>query len=106
MSRRRGKCTHHALPPEFRTTTIPSLQDSFADVGLTFTSEKLREAHNFLSAENIRKWVVDEGYDVNVAEKLPEYISVVCDVYLMENWPKLMACLMTGLKIEVKIVDW
>lgn len=62
VSRRRGKRPNNAFGPEFRKTVISLLRERYADFGPTLASEKLREIHGLrLSAETLRKWMVEEG---------------------------------------------
>ena len=62
ISRRRGKRPNNAFTPEFKTTVISILKNSYADFGPTLASEKLREVHGLsLSTETLRKWMLEAG---------------------------------------------
>ncbi|WP_336996817.1 ISNCY family transposase [Leclercia sp. UBA7405] len=62
ISRRRGQRPNNAFTSEFRTLVISLVRDKYPDFGPTFACEKLREAHGLaLSAETLRKWMVEEG---------------------------------------------
>ena len=86
VSRRRGKRPNNAFGPEFRKTVISFLRERYADFGPTLASETLREIHGLcLSAETLRKWMVEEGIWRDAVVNLPEYISVACDVHPTVN---------------------
>ena len=52
----------NAFTSEFRTLVISLVRDKYPDFGPTFACEKLRELHELaLSAETLRKWMVEEG---------------------------------------------
>lgn len=62
ISRRRGQRPNNAFTSEFRTLVISLVRDKYPDFGPTFACEKLREIHGLaLSAETLRKWMVEEG---------------------------------------------
>ncbi len=62
VSRRRGQRPNNAFTSEFRTLVISLVRDKYPDFGPTFACEKLREIHGLaLSAETLRKWMVEEG---------------------------------------------
>ncbi len=62
ISRRRGQRPNNAFTSEFRTLVISLVRDKYPDFGPTFACEKLREVHGLaLSAETLRKWMVEEG---------------------------------------------
>lgn len=62
VSRRRGQRPNNAFTSEFRTLVISLVRDKYPDFGPTFACEKLRELHELaLSAETLRKWMVEEG---------------------------------------------
>lgn len=62
ISRRRGQRPNNAFTSEFRTFVISLVRDKYPDFGPTFACEKLREIHGLaLSAETLRKWMVEEG---------------------------------------------
>lgn len=62
VSRRRGQRPNNAFTPDFRNLVISLVRDKYPDFGPTFACEKLREFHGLaLSAETLRKWMVQEG---------------------------------------------
>ena len=62
VSRRRGQRPNNAFTSEFRTLVISLVRDKYPDFGPTFACEKLRKLHELaLSAETLRKWMVEEG---------------------------------------------
>lgn len=62
ISRRRGQRPNNPFTSEFRTLVISLVRDKYPDFGPTFACEKLREIHGLaLSAETLRKWMVEEG---------------------------------------------
>lgn len=62
ISRRRGQRPNNTFSSEFRTLVISLVRDKYPDFGPTFACEKLREIHGLaLSAETLRKWMVEEG---------------------------------------------
>lgn len=62
VSRRRGRRPNNAFAPDFRNLVISLIRDKYPDFGPTFACEKLREIHGLaLSAETLRKWMVEEG---------------------------------------------
>lgn len=62
VSRRRGQRPNNAFTPDFRNLVISLVRDKYPDFGPTFACEKLREIHGLsLSAETLRKWMVEEG---------------------------------------------
>ena len=94
VSRRRGKRPNNSFSTEFRATVISLLKGRYADFGPTFACEKLREIHGLcLSIETLR------AYGANVVVSLPEFISAGCGAHPTVNSSRLMARLMTGLKV-------
>lgn len=62
VSRHRGRRPNNAFTPDFRNLVISLIRDKYPDFGPTFACEKLREIHGLaLSAETLRKWMVEEG---------------------------------------------
>lgn len=100
VSRRRGKRPNNSFSTEFRATVISLLKGRYADFGPTLACEKLREIHGLcLSIETLRKGMVEEAYGANVVVSLPEFISAGCGAHPTVNSSRLMARLMTGLKV-------
>lgn len=62
ISRKRGQASMHKTPKEIRDRAISLIQTDYPDFGPTLAGEMLFERHQIkLSAETLRKWMIEEG---------------------------------------------
>jgi Helix-turn-helix domain len=57
----RGKPSNHQFDPTLRAKVLSAYRKRYADFGPTFASEKLAEEGLTVSAETLRRWLIDEG---------------------------------------------
>lgn len=62
ISKKRGQCSHHQLPPGVKAQAVQLLQRHYADFGPTLAHEKLTEVHHLaLGLETVRQLMIQAG---------------------------------------------